>query len=1112
MDAAAPPPARRSRFSEIPPSSSTTVVPPVISSDQLPPDFPLTSSSSSSLPLVAAPISRKRRFQDAVPEIPPPPPPQVPGVWDDIILSEINLPQLPSPSAPLPIPFPRNMNTKLLPTRPLIGVLKFGSRVTTTTNAATSAATSAAAPKIPPKIALFADDDDADDTKIPQSRLKSILDDELITAGIDIIEEQKGAEEDIVHDDDDGDIMPQQQVLPHQDDILEVSWADIQRENNAREENAASAADITTLLPVEKKEEEEVELYRQQFLTSFGLTVSGTTNTLSLLTSNDGIVIPNNDSVATVSQQPQQPVTSAAFPTTTTTTTTLADDHDDDMALFDGEEFSEGISALDVMRAKLEKKELAPVDHTQIDYIPLRKKLYQEHPAVAALSDTEVASIRDDLEIKLRGRAPMPKPISTWDEAGLPDALLTLLTTIGYAAPFAIQRQALPIIMSGRDVIGVARTGSGKTIAYLLPMFRAILDQPRLAEGEGPIGLVLAPSRELVVQIHAEARRIARPLGLTATAIYGGAPVAEQIGALKRGGEIVVATPGRLIDMLTLNQGRLISFSRVSYVVLDEADRMFDMGFEPQISRILGVIRPDRQLVMFSATFPTHVEALARKALRHAPAEVVVGGRSKASPHIIQSVEVRDEASKFPRLLQLLGDWYERGGVLIFVDTQEHADALGSELRRAGYPAGVLHGGKGQEERDQTLADFKTGLRSLLVATSVAGRGLDVKGLLLVINYAAPNHLEDYVHRVGRTGRAGAPGTAVTFITPPEAAYASDLIRALKDAKQESAVSAPLKALADDHAAKVDAGTARKRQSGFTGSKGYKFDSSEASEAQVARRVGKAAFAVEAGEMPDNFDEDIQEEGGAGAGAGAAEVAPSIASFLPPTTAATIVSESDILREKTAENARIASLGVGSVGDAAAAAAVLSAAIAAANAVAAAANANAASSAVVDVLVVSDATKSMAAAAIAAIQRNLIGSGGNVGVATGALASSSITSGGGGGGGGGTGGGGGGGGGRTSDELDINEYPQQARFKVLKESVKRVEDWAGVSITSRGVYVQPGRAPPLGERRLHLFIEGIGEAVVKQAKTELRRVLEEETLRLGSSAVMSQMGVGKYSV
>ena len=206
---------------------------------------------------------------------------------------------------------------------------------------------------------------------------------------------------------------------------------------------------------------------------------------------------------------------------------------------------------------------------------------------------------------------------------------------------------------------------------------------------------------------------------------------------------------------------------------------MFDMGFEPQISMIIQNIRPRRQTVMFSATFPMHVEKLAKKILKK-PVEITVGGRSEVAGEIEQFVEVREDDDKWPRLLQLLGLWYEKGCILIFVDTQQRCDQLFQRLMNAGYFALSLHGGKDQTDRDQTVADFKNHHRTLLVATSVAGRGLDVKDLCLVINFNCPNHLEDYVHRVGRTGRAGNKGTAYTFITPSEAQYSKDIIKALK--------------------------------------------------------------------------------------------------------------------------------------------------------------------------------------------------------------------------------------------------------------------------------------------------------------------------------------------
>lgn len=229
--------------------------------------------------------------------------------------------------------------------------------------------------------------------------------------------------------------------------------------------------------------------------------------------------------------------------------------------------------------------------------------------------------------------------------------------------------------MSGRDVIGVASTGSGKTLAFLLPLLRHILDQPVLGDGEGPIGLIMAPARELAVQIYNESKKFTKALGLRVTAVYGGAGVADQIADLKRGAEIVVCTPGRMIDILTMQAGKLVSLDRVSFVVLDEADRMFDMGFEPQIKMIMQNVRPDRQTALFSATFPRTVETLAKKVL-HMPLEIIVGGRSVASSSITQHVEIRDDDDKFMRLLQLLGVWYEKGNILVFVDTQSKCDTL----------------------------------------------------------------------------------------------------------------------------------------------------------------------------------------------------------------------------------------------------------------------------------------------------------------------------------------------------------------------------------------------------------------------------------------------------
>jgi ATP-dependent RNA helicase DDX46/PRP5 len=237
-----------------------------------------------------------------------------------------------------------------------------------------------------------------------------------------------------------------------------------------------------------------------------------------------------------------------------------------------------------------------------------------------------------------------------------------------------------------------------------------------------------------------------------------------------------------MIDLLTANSGRVTNLKRVTYVVLDEADRMFDMGFEPQVMKIINNIRPDRQTVLFSATFPKQMDSLARKILQK-PLEITVGGRSVVAAEIEQIVEVRSDETKFNRLLEILGQMYNDDPecrTLIFVDRQEAADNLLRELMRKGYLCMSLHGGKDQMDRDSTIADFKSGVVPIVIATSVAARGLDVKQLRLVVNYDAPNHMEDYVHRAGRTGRAGNKGTCITFITDEQERYSVDLYRALK--------------------------------------------------------------------------------------------------------------------------------------------------------------------------------------------------------------------------------------------------------------------------------------------------------------------------------------------
>ncbi|KAJ6629120.1 P-loop containing nucleoside triphosphate hydrolase protein [Mycena sp. CBHHK59/15] len=475
----------------------------------------------------------------------------------------------------------------------------------------------------------------------------------------------------------------------------------------------------------------------------------------------------------------------------------------------------EDILALAAKKAK--KKEMATVDHARIKYEPFRKEFYVPPPDVAAMTDEEADLLRLELDsIKIRG-LDCPRPVTKWSHYGLPANCLDVIKRLNYVAPTSIQAQAIPAIMSGRDVIGVAKTGSGKTIAFLLPLFRHIKDQRPLEQMEGPIAIVMTPTRELAVQIHRECKPFLKVMNLRAVCAYGGSPIKDQIAELKKGAEIIVCTPGRMIDLLTANSGRVTNLKRVTYVVLDEADRMFDMGFEPQVMKIINNIRPDRQTVLFSATFPKQMDSLARKIL-HKPLEITVGGRSVVAAEIEQIVEVRAEDTKFNRLLEILGQMYNEDPecrTLVFVDRQEAADNLLRELMRKGYLCMSLHGGKDQVDRDSTIADFKSGVVPIVIATSVAARGLDVKQLKLVINYDAPNHMEDYVHRAGRTGRAGNKGTCVTFITPDQDRYSVDIYRAVK--ASNATVSKELEDLANGFLEKLKTGKVHASGSGFGG-------------------------------------------------------------------------------------------------------------------------------------------------------------------------------------------------------------------------------------------------------------------------------------------------------
>ncbi|KAK4056424.1 ATP-dependent RNA helicase dbp2 [Microbotryomycetes sp. JL221] len=424
------------------------------------------------------------------------------------------------------------------------------------------------------------------------------------------------------------------------------------------------------------------------------------------------------------------------------------------------------------------------------------KNFYEEDKRVAERSEREVTEFRLEKEIQVFGSR-IPKPVTNFEEMNFPSYINAEIKRAGFQSPSPIQMQAWPMALSGRDLVAISATGSGKTISFALPAMIHINAQPLLAPGDGPIVLILAPTRELAVQIQQECTKFGASSRIRNTCVYGGVPKGGQIRDLQRGSEIVIATPGRLIDMLEMGKTNL---RRVTYLVLDEADRMLDMGFEPQIQKIIDQIRPDRQTLMFSATWPKEVQKLAHTYLKDF-IQVTIGSLElSANLNITQIVEVCSDFEKRGKLVKALEKISsEAAKVLIFVATKRVADDLTKYLRQDGWPALAIHGDKQQQERDWVLGEFKSGRSPIMIATDVASRGLvvegyaytlsstvrsDVKDIGYVINYDMPNGIEDYIHRIGRTGRAGAKGTAYSYITTEQSKLARDLVKILTDAKQ----------------------------------------------------------------------------------------------------------------------------------------------------------------------------------------------------------------------------------------------------------------------------------------------------------------------------------------
>jgi ATP-dependent RNA helicase DDX5/DBP2 len=340
--------------------------------------------------------------------------------------------------------------------------------------------------------------------------------------------------------------------------------------------------------------------------------------------------------------------------------------------------------------------------------------------------------------------------------------------------------------LSGRDVVGIASTGSGKTMSFLLPAIVHINAQDYLKPGDGPIVLIIAPTRELANQIYQECDEFGRSSNIKITCVYGGVPKHSQARDLRNGVEIVICTPGRMIDFLSSGTTNL---RRVTYLVMDEADRMLDMGFEVQIRKIVSQIRPDRQTLMWSATWPKNVQGLATDFLKDY-IQVVVGGlKLSASKNVSQTVMVIQEHEKWAELKRVLHDIRDGERTIIFCETKRNCNDITARLRRDGFPAMAIHGDKQQQERDHVLREFKAGRSWLMCATNVASRGLDVPDVRFVINFDMPSDgVEDYIHRIGRAGRKTKEGynkgDSFSFVTAKNAKIASELVGILMDANQ----------------------------------------------------------------------------------------------------------------------------------------------------------------------------------------------------------------------------------------------------------------------------------------------------------------------------------------
>jgi ATP-dependent RNA helicase RhlE len=363
----------------------------------------------------------------------------------------------------------------------------------------------------------------------------------------------------------------------------------------------------------------------------------------------------------------------------------------------------------------------------------------------------------------------------SFNDLGLVAELVRAVTEEGYTVPTPVQAQAIPVILAGRDVLAGAQTGTGKTAGFTLPMLQLLSRHTHHGGRHAARALVLTPTRELAAQVEESIRTYGKHMSLRSTLVYGGVGIQPQIEALRRGVDILVATPGRLLDHVGQ---KTVNLSHVEILVLDEADRMLDMGFIHDIRKVLALLPKSRQNLLFSATFSDEIRALA-SGLLHDPAYVQVAPRNAESALVTQRIHPVDQGRKRALLAHLVrsGDWHQ---VLVFTRTKHGANRLAEQLCKDGIEATAIHGNKSQGARTRALSSFKSGELRVLVATDLAARGLDIEQLPHVVNYELPNVPEQYVHRIGRTGRAGLTGEALSLVSPDEYPYLADIEKLLK--------------------------------------------------------------------------------------------------------------------------------------------------------------------------------------------------------------------------------------------------------------------------------------------------------------------------------------------